>query len=132
MKYLLLFMIPMVYAISNGANEPIADNQLGLTAKDCALQFCEDKDGMALWLSLVQECSAMHANPYFKEEVKESVCLKNESEEVIGVTPMTAGMICSMMSLISMFVGYGMYDIFYKKENKEKIRYQELSTKEID
>lgn len=132
MKYLLLFVIPVVYAISNGANEPIADNQLGLTAKDCALQFCQDKDGMALWLSLVQECSAMYANPYFKQEVKESVCFKNESEEVIRVTPMTAGMICSMMSLISMFVGYGMYDIFYKKKNKEEIRYQELSTKEMD
>jgi hypothetical protein len=132
MKYLLLFVIPVVYAISNGANEPIADNQLGLTAKDCALQFCQDKDGMALWLSLVQECSAIHANPYFKEEVKESVCFRNESEEVIVVTPMTAGMICSMMSLVSVFVGYGMYDIFYKKENKEEIRYQELSTKEID
>ena len=36
------------------------------------------------------------------------------------VTPMMAGMICSMMSLVSMLVGYGMYDIFYKKKNKEE------------
>lgn len=56
---LLLFTAGFVitYAISNGANEPIADNELGLTTKDCALQYCEDLDALALWLSIVEVCT---------------------------------------------------------------------------
>ena len=46
-----------VQAISSGANEPIADNELGLTAKDCALQYCEELDALALWLTLVDVCT---------------------------------------------------------------------------
>ncbi len=39
----LLALASVAVAISSGANEPIADNELGLTAKDCALQYCADK-----------------------------------------------------------------------------------------
>lgn len=46
----------LVRSISNGANEPIADNELGLTTKDCALQYCETMDALALWMTLVPEC----------------------------------------------------------------------------
>ena len=46
----------LVRAISNGANEPIADNELGLTTKDCALQYCESMDALALWMTFVSEC----------------------------------------------------------------------------
>ena len=47
----------VAYAISNGANEPIADNELGLTTKDCALQYCESLDALGLWLTFVSECN---------------------------------------------------------------------------
>ena len=54
---ILFFYIPVVaYAISNGANEPIADNELGLTTKDCALQYCESLDALGLWMTFVSEC----------------------------------------------------------------------------
>lgn len=46
----------LVRSISNGANEPIADNELGLTTKDCALQYCESLDALALWMTLVPKC----------------------------------------------------------------------------
>jgi hypothetical protein len=49
------------HAISSGANEPIADNELGLTAKDCALQYCEELDALALWLTLVDPCTHWEA-----------------------------------------------------------------------
>ncbi len=52
------------YAISNGANEPIADNQLGLTAKDCSLQYCETLDGLALWLTLAEVCFSQDSLVY--------------------------------------------------------------------
>jgi hypothetical protein len=46
----------VIRGISNGANEPIADNQLGLTTKDCALQYCESLDALALWMTFIPEC----------------------------------------------------------------------------
>lgn len=61
MKLIYFFVVAVVgvgvQAISSGANEPIADNELGLTAKDCAMQYCEDLDALALWLSLVDVCT---------------------------------------------------------------------------
>ncbi len=48
-----------IHAISTGANEPIADNMLGLYAKDCALQYCQDRDGLSLWMTLVDTCHKM-------------------------------------------------------------------------
>lgn len=122
----------MVNAISNGANEPIADNQLGLTAKDCALQFCEDKDGMALWMSLIQQCNSLKANPYLKEmEVQKSgpVCFQDETHKFI-ITPGVAGMICSMMGLVGLMMGYSIAERWDQKKNI--IHYQELATKEND
>ena len=126
-----VFFFVVVNAISNGANEPIADNQLGLTAKDCALQFCEDKDGMSLWMSLVQECNAVHANPYFKEEFKKNgpICFQQENEHFI-ITPGVSGMMCSMMSFIGLMMGYSIAERCYHK--RSKIHYQELATKDTD
>jgi hypothetical protein len=57
MKFLhVLATVTAVSAISSGANEPIADNELGLTTKDCALQYCKELDALALWLTFVNEC----------------------------------------------------------------------------
>lgn len=58
-RFLLLAaaVITTTQAISSGANEPIADNELGLTTKDCALQYCEELDALGLWLSLVDICT---------------------------------------------------------------------------
>ena len=120
-----------VHAISNGANEPIADNQLGLTAKDCALQFCEEKDGMALWMTLVQQCNEMHTNPYFKEEFHKNgpICFQQENKDFI-ITPGVSGMMCSMMSFIGLIMGYSFAEKWNGK--KDTIQYQELATKDTD
>ncbi len=53
---LLLCTFGLARAISNGANEPIADNELGLTTKDCAMQYCESLDALALWMTFVSVC----------------------------------------------------------------------------
>lgn len=55
--------IPSILTISSSANEPIADNELGLTARDCALQYCKSKNGYELWLTLQKRCKE-HPNPY--------------------------------------------------------------------
>ena len=43
-------------AAGAGANEPIAPNELGLTAIDCATQYCTSKDSLLLWLALENTC----------------------------------------------------------------------------
>ena len=58
-----LNIFTVVYTISSGANEPIADNELGLIARDCALQYCNSKNGYELWLSLQKRCIS-RPNPY--------------------------------------------------------------------
>ena len=100
----LALFVFQVYAISSGANEPIADNELGLTAKDCALQYCEEKDGMSLWLTLVNECVSS-PNPYFMTKNINSN-KENQLDEFMGVSPIIAGSICAMLGVIGLLFGY--------------------------
>ena len=51
-----LAAMSLVCAAGAGANEPIAPNELGLTAIDCATQYCVEKDSLLLWLSLENVC----------------------------------------------------------------------------
>jgi hypothetical protein len=106
-----LYYLTCVLAISSGANEPIADNELGLTAKDCALQYCSTKDGMALWLTLVNECVS-NPNPYLisKKGLEEN--FENNNNDAISyyllekVNPFIGGSVCAIMSLIGLLIGY--------------------------
>ncbi len=107
LSFLILFNLKNINAISTGANEPIADNELGLTAKDCALQYCSVKDGMALWLTLVNECVS-NPNPYFIEknniEIKKEYDIDNLLME--NIEPMTGGFVCAIMSMFGLLFGY--------------------------
>ncbi len=107
LSFLILFNLKNINAISTGANEPIADNELGLTAKDCALQYCSVKDGMALWLTLVNECVS-NPNPYFIEknniEIKKEYDIDNLLME--NIEPMTGGFVCAIMSMFGLIFGY--------------------------
>ncbi len=112
---LLLFVLCSHYAliqsISSGANEPIPDNELGMTTRDCSLQFCESKDSLGLWLSLQNVCLRESANPYFLEHVA-------VVEESYGETlsPFTSGTVCAFVAVVSFFLGYM---ISAKNENRK-------------
>ncbi len=100
-------------AVSSGANEPIADNELGLTAKDCALQYCESKDGMGLWMSLVNECIS-NPNPYFMSTNHNyDYNSVNSCENVYGtgITPFILGSLMGFMA----FVGFNL-GIFFRNK----------------
>ncbi len=113
---LLLFYFVTIYSISSSSNEPIADNELQLTAKDCSMQYCANKDGMALWLSLQNACAKENANPYFLEIDHQTYYQKNNE-----LSPFVTGSICASISLISFLMGYM---ISQQKVNKNK--YSEL------
>lgn len=102
-RVLLLYSLLLpTYAISNGANEPIEWTDFGLITRDCALQYCETKDGLALWLSLSNVCSGNGANPYFMEIGEEEESTSTE------IDPFIAGSICATISATSFFLGYSL------------------------
>ncbi len=103
---IILFIIPFVaHSISTGANEPIADNELGLTAKDCALQYCLEKDGLALWLTLVTRCVS-NPNPYLIEYNNIDNVDTSEQNNQTTFTPVITGLICALISLVGLLLGY--------------------------
>ncbi len=109
-----------IFCISSGANEPIADNELGLTAKDCSMQFCAEKDSLSLWLSLQNMCSGQSSNPYFLEI--------NSSERSVynSYSPLVIGTLCAMTSLISLLLGYSIGHNYNKPFVYSKIKEEDF------
>ncbi len=105
-----------ILCISSGANEPIADNELGLTAKDCSMQHCLEKDALGLWLSLEAVCSGVSANPYFLEI--------NNSETTIhnNYSPLVVGSLCAMASVVSLILGYTVGHSYHKSFVYSKVK----------
>ncbi len=104
-----------IMCISSGANEPIADNELGLTAKDCSMQFCIEKDSLGLWLSLQNKC-LQNANPYFLEINNSEKNISNEYSSIV------AGSLCAMASLVSLILGYTVGHTYYKPFGYLKVK----------
>ncbi len=121
---LLCSLLLSTYAISNGANEPIPDNELQLRAKDCALQYCETKDGLALWLSLSNVCSGKSANPYFIEIGEEE---EESTSTSIKISPFITGSICAAISATSFFLGYSL-----SSSKKQSRSYSILPMDQVD
>ena len=51
-----LFLLVLVLAFASSANPEIADNELGITARACADNYCTSKDSLDLWNSLEWYC----------------------------------------------------------------------------
>ncbi len=94
----LVVMSFAVVHVCAGANEPIADNELGLTARDCAASYCTSKDGMELWLSLSQACAAT-ANPYFAARPV------SKPAEALW-TPVAVGTVSAAVALAGLALGF--------------------------
>lgn len=81
-----------------GTNEPIADNELGLTAQSCAAQYCTDKDSLLLWFNLAGKCNAAD-NKYIFSEVTDEASAKKWS-------PSAVGSISSIMAVVGVIIGF--------------------------
>jgi len=91
----------LVQGSMTGANEPIADNELGLTAKACAEAHCSSKDGLELWLSFSSECLAAESmNPYFAAKDSAS------SEEAALWAPAHVGAVSAVVAVSALMVGF--------------------------
>jgi hypothetical protein len=58
-----MLVLLLVRSVLAGSNEPIPDNQLGTYANSCASSFCNEKDGLELWLTLYQARNIEYTEP---------------------------------------------------------------------
>jgi hypothetical protein len=93
------FVAMVVVGVMAGTNEPIADNELGLTAQSCARQYCTDKDGLLLWLNFAEKCDAVESKYIFSEETEAAVVSKKWS-------PSAVGSISSIMAVVGVIIGF--------------------------
>eukprot|EP00622_Pseudochattonella_farcimen_P004804 FR740291.1.p2 GENE.FR740291.1~~FR740291.1.p2 ORF type:complete len:120 (+),score=5.49 FR740291.1:186-545(+) len=93
-------LLSFVAAVLAGSNEPIADNELGLTAKDCASQYCSSKDGLGLWMTLEQSCM-MDPNPYLIAQVESSISTSAWSPTIVGTLSAVLGVVGMMVGFAS-------------------------------
>ena len=85
---------------ASGANEPIDPNELGLTATDCAEQYCTSKDGMMLWFSLENTCMKK-AQPFVSFAAVEVA-----SDTSAIWSPTTVGLASALMGVVGLVVGH--------------------------
>jgi hypothetical protein len=58
-----------------GANEPIPNNMLGTYANACAESFCQEKDGLELWLTLYQARNIEYIEPVWTAFEVANLCV---------------------------------------------------------
>ena len=104
---MLLTLSALVVGALGGPNEPIADNELGLTAKACAEKWCNadsgSKDGLELWLTLNTECGAPTTKTTLAENADAGSDLWSPTavgtiSALLGVTGLMAGFTQGMRS----------------------------------
>lgn len=92
---------------SAGANEPIAPNELGTTAIDCATNYCNSKDSLLLWLSLENSCFN-NKQPYFASDFVQTTDSSHQRERstLIFWSLNVAGAFAGIAMVIGLMVGY--------------------------
>jgi len=79
------------------ANEPIPMTELGLVANECA-NYCNDKDGLELWLSFAEVC--------FNKVTLNTFNSINTIQMDALNTPLYSGIVCAICSLVFFTIGY--------------------------
>lgn len=104
MKLLWLYLAALVAIVHGGANDPIADNELGLTAKECS-KFCSAKDGLQLWLSFGELCmEARTISPTTGISLSTESAKESSSKQQVW-SPATVGSVSAVMGGMCMLVG---------------------------
>lgn len=74
-------------------NEPVPMSSFGMITNQCSQQFCRDKDGLELWLSLLKDCFV-------------NTALMIETEEKILFSPYYTAFICASTAYLFFVFGY--------------------------
>lgn len=74
-------------------NEPVPDSVFGTMVNNCADTFCRDKDGLELWLNLVNECFT-------------TTIMMNEKYNKFIFYPLYTSIFCSSVGYLSFIMSY--------------------------
>lgn len=96
-------------------NEPTPDSVFGTITNQCSILFCKDKDGLELWLNLVNEC---YDNSIFYKRRILLDLLENDDHLIIYYNALYVGIICSLVSFICFTMTYVITKRFYNNKNK--------------
>ena len=89
-----------------GANEPVEMSEFGMITNLCS-NYCREKDGLELWLELVNECNHDSITTLF-------ITVNNEYKY---------GVLCSMIALLMYLIGYFIGNLY--KRNSLKLNNKE-------
>eukprot|EP00613_Pedinella_sp_CCMP2098_P003201 CAMPEP_0171616902 /NCGR_PEP_ID=MMETSP0990-20121206/13767_1 /TAXON_ID=483369 /ORGANISM="non described non described, Strain CCMP2098" /LENGTH=121 /DNA_ID=CAMNT_0012181283 /DNA_START=67 /DNA_END=432 /DNA_ORIENTATION=- len=107
--FLVIFSVLSAH-VSGGANEPIADNELGLTAKSCAESYCADsgKDGLQLWLSVYGGCGMNEAPTAGKKGLEAGTTQLIDEDKTAETrwSPTTVGSLSAVMASVGLMMGF--------------------------
>ncbi len=93
-------------------NEPVPLSYFGNYVDNCSNQFCKDKDGLELWLSLVNECSYG-----YNENNLISLQSSNNSPLFCGIVSSLFGLLCFMIGFV---VSYKYTNYLVNEEDKKE------------
>ncbi len=82
------------------SNEPIAMSFFGTFTNDCASKFCKDKDGINLWLTLVNDCFYDSYDPVASNSRMLMVNTRLHTPLFSAFICSSVGFVCFMMSYI--------------------------------
>ncbi len=82
-------------------NEPVSLSSFGIFTNECS-SYCKEKDGLELWLSLVNNCYVSSSTNRMLLETKYKL---NSS--------LFVGLVCSIVSLLCFMMSYNMFRYIY-------------------
>lgn len=97
-----------------GPNEPLADNELGLTSKDCS-SHCDNKDGLLLWIASKDVCDASllsSSSPSSSSPISSSDHQQRSQAQLSSSvtenklwSPVAVGSLSAVFALVGMMIG---------------------------
>mmetsp|Transcript_7916 Transcript_7916/g.10530 ORF Transcript_7916/g.10530 Transcript_7916/m.10530 type:complete len:146 (-) Transcript_7916:488-925(-) len=113
--FIILFLSTQIFPVfgSKRANDPVEDNVLGLTTRDCAKKYCIDKPALDLWLSLQEVCyptGDLDAAKHFRENRETKMYAKESTKGTDSLNqPLSStmvGAICAVTGVLGMMIGF--------------------------
>ena len=83
-----------------GTNAEIEENELGLTARACASNFCNNKDSLVMWLDLEWYCHAP------EDLIPSGFLTLLKGTDAYAFSPFIAGMFCALLGILGFMIGF--------------------------
>ena len=92
------YEVPTCHAL--GTNAEIEENELGLTSRACAANFCTGKDSLDMWLDIEWFCHAP------EEFLPPDFLTLPKEMDAYTLPPILAGLFCTLMGIVGFLLGF--------------------------